>query len=851
MPSPRSLFATTQHHAQNTPDEGKRFNGWPWTRNMTESSPNFSFRTLLSPLHSPTMTQSDPQLKEPPIPASRMQSNSLSPISDYDEQPFRRFHFHKLSDTTNGSTDSSPTTTISTVDDSSATDPSPGSSPESPPPSSFAAGMLRPRTADDSRPFFELQKPSAPKKGRNLKNLAVDTSRNTGRTSSTTSLPLPGVNGIAAISSPTFVKPPTPQKRKPSNLGLTLLTPSSSKAPPQEIKLSIPPTPAFGRPGTLRHFQSSPSLPVIPQSVSFSKNPRVPPTLETILSPSSTQQAPVEEEEQNFDVPLSKEEKPEAYPDGPICVYEPYIDLYLEPTAAQCRQYDVVMNVASEVRNPLVDHVAPAPEEPDIRIDGGGGIQYAPKRERIVTADSENVSSVMESSPTTPKATLSESVPVANGTVSGQKEPEYIHIKWEHNSDIVPDLFGLVKLIDEKVAERKRVLIHCQCGVSRSASLVVAYGLYKNPSLSVQEAYDAVKAQSKWIGPNMNLIMQLQEFRTSLHRGGRLAADRGLSPITPSSAISEWGGPFSQNNPSPNAPLSAGVGPLSAAQTADSLPVFSPGPSSAPSGFNWPLQNGPPPPPGQRARAISAVKPGSAYVNPSGRVVPAIPVLKVVEPPVSPISSPQAPSPDRSEESDSTTPTDLASARSEEFAMTPLQPSPEVDPADSFGLMSPSSTEFASSPFDRSTLLAQLGMGSISADTIPRRSSSLQNRKKVEVPQENGTLSSHARVPRLRGKISSPSIREQQQLQSLQARIESSLPVRTAQVPATESIDEALMSPRATEFTQNPFALALSMPPAATSTAASDEAPRSAVADPRSPAQKGVSPITRNIMDVL
>ncbi|TKA63608.1 hypothetical protein B0A49_10196, partial [Cryomyces minteri] len=50
----------------------------------------------------------------------------------------------------------------------------------------------------------------------------------------------------------------------------------------------------------------------------------------------------------------------------------------------------------------------------------------------------------------------------------------------------------------------------------RSASLIVAYGLYKNPGMSVQEAYDSVKKRSKWIGPNMNLIMQLQEFRSNL-----------------------------------------------------------------------------------------------------------------------------------------------------------------------------------------------------------------------------------------------------------------------------------------------------------------------------------------------
>jgi tyrosine-protein phosphatase len=221
-------------------------------------------------------------------------------------------------------------------------------------------------------------------------------------------------------------------------------------------------------------------------------------TLETILSPTEPPQIRAKvDDEQNFDIPLSREEKPEAYPAGPICVYDPCIDLYLEPTAEEARKYDVIMNVASEVRNPFVKHEVPAAVEPDVRLDGGGGIQFAPKRLALAS------SAKQPSSPTTPKATpLIASFPNL-ATASNGAEPEYIHIPWEHNSDIVPDLLRLVKLIDEKVEQKKRVLVHCQCGVSRSASLVVAYGLYKNPSLSVQEAYDAVKRKSKWIGPNM------------------------------------------------------------------------------------------------------------------------------------------------------------------------------------------------------------------------------------------------------------------------------------------------------------------------------------------------------------
>jgi tyrosine-protein phosphatase len=100
---------------------------------------------------------------------------------------------------------------------------------------------------------------------------------------------------------------------------------------------------------------------------------------------------------------------------------------------------------------------------------------------------------------------------------------------------------------------------------------------------------------------------------------------------------------------------------------------------------------------------------------------------------------------------------------------------------------------------------------------------------------------------RLRKKISAPSIREQEQLQSLQAKIKASLPLRRAAANLS-TVDEALTSPRATEFTRNPFAL----------TVQTDHRPHDPLrprtsdgSDPRSPAFTGANPITRNIYDVL
>jgi len=571
--------------------------------------------------------------------------------------------------------------------------------------------------------------------------------------------------------------------------------------------------------------------------------------LETILSPVEREESPQiaeenEEEEQNFDVPLSREEKPEAYPDGPICVYDPHIDLYLEPTADQARQYDVILNVASEVRNPFIESSDSASAEPDLRLDGGGGIQYAPKRTHLTTS-ANNANDVTETG-----TTCNGVGAIDQQGAESENKPEYIHIPWEHNSDIVPDLLRLVKLIDEKVNESKRVLVHCQCGVSRSASLVVAYGLYKDPAMSVQEAYDAVKKRSKWIGPNMNLIMQLQEFRSSLARGGVLADNRALSPLTPGSAASEWRGPFSSQpsalSPSDAPPMSAIPAPSTSAKAIDDGTPITPGPSSAPSGFAWPLRSS-----SKLGRKPGAQKPTHAYVDPSGHVLPILNINEESGYKHSPIRQTTLNALTHSGDIEPA----MSSPRSAEFAMAPLQPSRDVDPADSFGIMSPTSTAFTSNPFDRTALLASLGMGSMTADEeTPRRSLSLRHRDKPQQHQKQqpGPTPQTLRPqqPRtLRGKVSSPTLRQQKELEEMQSRLEASLSNRSpAGRPRSPTMDDALMSPRATEFTGNPFAMTVAV---SQSNDTSGATAREATVDPRSPAHKGANPITRNILDVL
>ncbi|KAF2685988.1 hypothetical protein K458DRAFT_299384 [Lentithecium fluviatile CBS 122367] len=531
--------------------------------------------------------------------------------------PFSAFHVHRDSrdSTSTASSDNSPTTTISTMDSSSVTDPSPGPSPESPiarpATSSFVADFRSRRTdagSQESSPntFFELARPTTPaKKPRNLKNLGINTSSSLGNLRMNPTASLPAVEkkekNSSAPPSPLFIKPPTPPKRRPSNLSLTISTPGSNENKP--MRLIIPSTPALNRPA-LRHFQSSPQLPLCSPAVGPSGGMQFPVLRPVKANPPGLSEVPYEMEEEedqepNFDIPQSREEKPAAYPNGPIQIYQSGVFLYFEPTAEQACTFDVIINVASEVKNPFT---APAVEtQKDIdarRIDGppaeNPDFACLPERTKPSSFDTES------SSPTTPKATpVLETKQPTEYVVDGKtyKTPEYIHMLWEHNTDIVPDLHKLVKTMDERVQQRKRVLVHCQCGVSRSASLIVAYGLYKNPGMSVQEAYDIVKKRSKWIGPNMNLIMQLQEFRNGLLKSndprypnqpfGRRSA--GLP--TGVSIANNRQSPFEKDVPTGSrTPRTAPLPPdnsndlsMQRASTGNMF-MISPGPLSAPSG---------------------------------------------------------------------------------------------------------------------------------------------------------------------------------------------------------------------------------------------------------------------------
>ncbi|KAF8640486.1 hypothetical protein AX17_000149 [Amanita inopinata Kibby_2008] len=113
---------------------------------------------------------------------------------------------------------------------------------------------------------------------------------------------------------------------------------------------------------------------------------------------------------------------------------------------------------------------------------------------------------------------------------SGRPGMHYLKLPWSHGQqNLVEDGFKQAMVFIDAALERgDGVLIHCQCGISRSATLVIALVMRAAAERDsnvppevwtlkgMHGAYSFVKEKSRWISPNMSLIYQLLEYQKRL-----------------------------------------------------------------------------------------------------------------------------------------------------------------------------------------------------------------------------------------------------------------------------------------------------------------------------------------------
>lgn len=95
---------------------------------------------------------------------------------------------------------------------------------------------------------------------------------------------------------------------------------------------------------------------------------------------------------------------------------------------------------------------------------------------------------------------------------------EYLEIGiWDESDEDIRQYFSAaIAFIDKIVQDKgKRVLVHCAMGVSRSATIVIAYLMHKE-GISLMDAFRKVKERRPCIEPNRGFQSQLIAYEAEL-----------------------------------------------------------------------------------------------------------------------------------------------------------------------------------------------------------------------------------------------------------------------------------------------------------------------------------------------
>lgn len=217
-----------------------------------------------------------------------------------------------------------------------------------------------------------------------------------------------------------------------------------------------------------------------------------------------------------------------AYPAGPRNVLNDRIFLYLDPqllpVAVDINEYDLVINVAKECPDLSGAYSGPRGSGGSV---GSGSSGAGSTGGAFSGSGFAGPTGSGSGSGSTSGALSSAPNPLAPLT------PLYMYVPWQHTLAISKDLGHITDTMQQYLDRGQRILVHCQCGVSRLACVIVAFFMAKF-GLGVNQAYELLKLGTAGassdvvvanvtdkgnvidacdrICPNMSLIFELMEF---------------------------------------------------------------------------------------------------------------------------------------------------------------------------------------------------------------------------------------------------------------------------------------------------------------------------------------------------
>ncbi|NWI47468.1 DUS4 phosphatase, partial [Picathartes gymnocephalus] len=117
----------------------------------------------------------------------------------------------------------------------------------------------------------------------------------------------------------------------------------------------------------------------------------------------------------------------------------------------------------------------------------------------------------------------------------GHYQYKCIPVEDNHKADISSWFMEAIEYIDSVKECCGRVLVHCQAGISRSATICLAYLMMKK-RVKLEEAFEFVKQRRSIISPNFSFMGQLLQFESQV-----LATSYTVEAVSPSGTLRERG----------------------------------------------------------------------------------------------------------------------------------------------------------------------------------------------------------------------------------------------------------------------------------------------------------------------